>query len=102
MRRLFWWRIIMRFYQAVVDGRADAMVSDKIEVELQVRNLRNGTLCMVNDVPWTFEELGYLLPRDQVLKNFVDTWVRSQVEGGICGMRYWKSGWRINGRMYER
>lgn len=68
-------------YQAVVDGTADAIVSDKIEVELQV-NLHNGTLCMLNDVPWTFEELGYLLPRDQVLKNFVDTWVRIQTESG--------------------
>lgn len=62
-------------YQAVVDGTADAMVSDKIEVELQI-NLHNGTLCMVNEEPWTFEELGYLSPRDQVWKNFVDTWVR--------------------------
>ncbi|EME39910.1 hypothetical protein DOTSEDRAFT_65813 [Dothistroma septosporum NZE10] len=68
-------------YQAVVNGTADAMVSDKIEVELQV-NLHNGTLCMVNDVPWTFEELGYLLPRDQVWKNFVDVWVRNQEESG--------------------
>ncbi|CZT18534.1 related to Cyclohexadienyl dehydratase [Ramularia collo-cygni] len=68
-------------YQAVIDGTADAMVSDKIEVELQV-NLRNGSLCMVNEEPWTFEELGYLLPRDQAWKNFVDLWVRNQVEGG--------------------
>ncbi|SMQ46269.1 unnamed protein product [Zymoseptoria tritici ST99CH_1A5] len=68
-------------YQAVIDGTADAMVSDKIEVELQV-NLNNGTLCMVNEVPWTFEELGYLLPRDDVLKIFVDTWWRIQEGSG--------------------
>ena len=68
-------------YQAVVDGIADAMVSDAIEVELQV-NLHDGTLCMVNEVPWTFEELGYLLPRDQVWKNFVDVWVRIQEGSG--------------------
>jgi cyclohexadienyl dehydratase len=64
-----------------MNGTADAMVSDKIEVELQV-NLNNGTLCMVNEEPWTFEELGYLLPRDQVFKNFVDTWVRMREGSG--------------------
>lgn len=69
-------------YQAVVDGTADAMVSDKIEVELQINLHEEGVLCMVNEVPWTFEELGYLLPRDQVWKNFVDAWVRMEVEGG--------------------
>lgn len=68
-------------YQAVIDGTADAMVSDKIEVELQV-NLNNGTLCMVNEEPWTFEELGYLMPRDVVWKNFVDSWVRIQEGSG--------------------
>lgn len=77
-------------YQAVIDGAADAIVSDKIEVELQV-NLRNGSLCMVNDVPWTFEELGYLLPRDQVWKNFVDVWVRIRVESG---------GWNVTLRKW--
>lgn len=70
-------------YQAVVEGRADAMVSDRTEVELQV-NLHNGSLCTVNEVPWTFEEVGYLLPRgDAVWKHFVDVWVRYQVESGM-------------------
>lgn len=69
-------------FQAVVDGMADAMVSDVVEVELQV-NLHNGTLCKVSEVPWTFEEKGYLLPRDQVWKNFVDVWVRIQEGSGV-------------------
>lgn len=71
-------------YQAVIDGTADSMVSDVIEVEFQVK-LHEGVLCAAGDTqePWTYEELGYLLPRgDQIWKEFVDTWVRIQLGGG--------------------
>lgn len=71
-------------YQAVIDGTADSMVSDVIEVELQVK-LHEGVLCVAGDTsaPWTYEELGYLLPRgDQIWKEFIDTWARIQLGGG--------------------
>lgn len=62
-------------FEAVRSGEADAMISDLIEVELQVR-LHEGELCIVNpDVPFNFEELGYAVPRDPVWKHFVDAWV---------------------------
>ncbi|KXS19301.1 bacterial extracellular solute-binding protein, family 3 [Gonapodya prolifera JEL478] len=68
-------------YQAVLNGAADAMISDKIEVELQLR-LHPGKLCIVNSEPFNFEELGYAVPRDFVWKHFVDTWVRTQIGSG--------------------
>ncbi|KAH7157252.1 bacterial extracellular solute-binding protein, family 3 [Dactylonectria estremocensis] len=62
-------------YQAVLDGEADTMISDLIEVELQVR-LHDGELCIVNpSKPFNFEELGYAIPQDPVWKHFVDAWV---------------------------
>ncbi|KAH7357834.1 bacterial extracellular solute-binding protein, family 3 [Plectosphaerella cucumerina] len=62
-------------YQAVLDGDADTMISDLIEVELQVR-MHPGELCIVNpDAPFNFEELGYAIPQDPVWKHFVDAWV---------------------------
>ena len=69
-------------YQAVLDGNADAMISDLIEVELQVK-LHEGELCIVNpDAPFNFEELGYAVGRDVVWKNFVDTWVHMVLGSG--------------------
>jgi cyclohexadienyl dehydratase len=69
-------------YQAVIDGQADAMISDMIEVELQVR-LHPGTLCIVNpDEAFTFEELGYMVGRDVVWKQYLDTFVHFQLGSG--------------------
>ncbi|KAK1983953.1 bacterial extracellular solute-binding protein, family 3 [Colletotrichum cereale] len=69
-------------YQAVLDGTADAMISDLIEVELQVK-LHEGKLCIANpDAPFNFEELGYAVPRDIVWKQFVDAWVHVQLGSG--------------------
>ena len=69
-------------YQAVLDGSADAMISDLIEVELQIK-LHPGKLCIVNpDTPFSFEELGYLMGRDVVWQNFVNAWVHIQLGSG--------------------
>lgn len=71
-------------YDAVVEGRADAMISDVNEVELEVR-LSNGTLCLLGDAaaPWTFEQLGYLMPRDEAWRSFVNIWLGMQVGNGV-------------------
>lgn len=71
-------------YDAVINGEADAMISDVIEVELEVR-LSNGTLCLLGDAsdPWTFEQLGYFLPRDEAWQNLVNIWLGIQVGNGV-------------------
>ncbi|CAE7185531.1 hypothetical protein CFE70_006315 [Pyrenophora teres f. teres 0-1] len=69
-------------YQAVIEGQADVMISDIVEVELQVR-LHPGTLCIVNpDQAFTFEELGYMIARDAVWKQYLDTFVHIQLGSG--------------------
>lgn len=69
-------------YQAVVDGDADAMISDVVEVELQVR-LHPGVLCIVNpNATFTFEELGYMVGRDIVWKQYLDLFVHIQAGSG--------------------
>jgi cyclohexadienyl dehydratase len=67
-------------YEVVANGTADAMISDMVEIELQVR-LWNGTLCMLGDAaePWTFSQLGYLMPRDEVWRNFVNVWLAMEI-----------------------
>jgi cyclohexadienyl dehydratase len=70
-------------YEVVANGTADAMISDMVEIELQVR-LWNGTLCMLGDAaePWTFSRLGYLMPRDEVWRSFVNVWLAMEVGNG--------------------
>ena len=69
-------------YKAVIDGDADAMISDIIEVELQVR-LHPGVLCIVNpNATFTFEELGYMVGRDFVWKQYLDLFVHIQLGNG--------------------
>lgn len=69
-------------YKAVMDGDADAMISDVVEVELQVR-LHPGMLCIVNpDATFTFEELGYMVGRDVVWNQYLDMFVHIQLGSG--------------------
>lgn len=69
-------------YKAVMDGNADAMISDVIEVQLQVR-LHPGVLCIVNpNATYTFEELGYMVERDIVWKQYMDLFVHIQLGNG--------------------
>ncbi len=61
-------------FQALVDGQADVMITDRVEVELQAS--RNPGLCpSMPDQTLTYQEKAYLLPQDPVWLAFVDTWL---------------------------
>jgi cyclohexadienyl dehydratase len=62
-------------FDQVLQGKADLMVAESIETKVQEK-LRPG-LCAINpDQPLQYGEMGYLLPRgDVVLKAFVDQWL---------------------------
>lgn len=62
-------------FDQVLAGKADLMVAESIEVKLQEK-LRPG-LCAINpDQPLQYGEMGYLLPKgDVVFKAFVDQWL---------------------------
>lgn len=62
-------------FDQILAGKADLMVAESIEVKLQEK-LRPG-LCAINpDQPLQYGEMGYLLPKgDVVFKAFVDQWL---------------------------
>ena len=62
-------------FDQVLQGKADLMVAESIETKVQEK-LRPG-LCAINpDQPLQYGEMGYLLPRgDVVFKAFVDQWL---------------------------
>lgn len=68
-------------FQKIVDGKVDVMITDAIETLVQERI--HPELDAVNaDDPFNFFEMGYLLPKDEKFKTYVDQWlVEKQKEG---------------------
>ena len=68
-------------FDEIVANRADVMMTDAVEARLQQR--LHPELCAIHpDQPFDFSELAYLLPRDLVLKAYVDQWLHLQAETG--------------------
>jgi cyclohexadienyl dehydratase len=62
-------------FDEVLAGRADVMVAESVEVKLQEK-LRPGLCAIKPDEPLQYGEMGYLLPKgDVVFKAFVDQWL---------------------------
>ncbi len=70
-----------RIFDELAAGQADVMITDSVEAKLQ-QKLHPGLCAIHPDEPFDFGELGYLLPRDIVLKQFVDQWLHIQIESG--------------------
>jgi len=70
-----------RIFDELAAGKADLMITDSVETKLQQK--LHPDLCAIHpDQTFDFGELGYLLPRDVVLKQFVDQWLHIAMENG--------------------
>lgn len=68
-------------FDELIANHADVMLTDAVETRLQQK--LHPELCAIHpDAPFDFAELGYLLPRDEPLKAFVDLWLHMQAETG--------------------
>ena len=72
-----------RVFELIVDGAADLMITDKIEVALQ--SVLHPQLCgLAGNVTFTYQEKGYLIPRDPELQAAVNIWlVRTRQNGRL-------------------
>lgn len=68
-------------FDEIAEGRADVMITDAIEVRLQV-SLDNRLCASMPGKTLTYQEKAYLLPRDIVWKEFVDTWLSLRLNDG--------------------
>ncbi|KAK7982023.1 hypothetical protein PG996_009713 [Apiospora saccharicola] len=69
-------------FRALLNETADVVVTDRVEAELWAR-LHQGVLCAVRpESPYSFEELGYVLPRDMPWFQFVNTWLHIEQGSG--------------------
>ena len=68
-------------FGAIVTGNADLMITDSIEVDLQSR--RNRLLCpAMPGQLLTNQQKGFLMPKDNALKNTVDKWLHQRLNDG--------------------
>ena len=68
-------------FDRLVTGESDVMITDAIEARLQQR--LHPKLCAIHpDAPFDFSEKAILMPRDGVLKAYVDQWLHQAIETG--------------------
>lgn len=65
-------------FDQIVQGKADLMITDASETMLQ-HKLRPALCAIHPDHPFNFSEKAYLLPRDEIFKDFVDQWLHQAV-----------------------
>ena len=68
-------------FEEIVANHADVMMTDAVETRLQQK--LHPELCAIHpDQPFNTSELAYMLPRDLMWQQYVDTWLQIQGQTG--------------------
>ena len=70
-----------RVFAQIIDKHADVMITDAIEVKLQLRLHPELCAAMPGEL-FTHAEKAYLMPQDIALKQYVDAWLREIKQSG--------------------
>ena len=64
-------------FAQLVKGRADVMITDRIEVDLQTSI--HSKLCSTTKENFTYQEKAYWMPKDEDLKQRIDSWLSTEI-----------------------
>ncbi len=67
-------------FSRIIDGHADLMITDKIEVLLQTKE--NPALCGTIDAPLNYQEKGFMIGKDKAFQEVVNDWLNSLIASG--------------------
>ncbi len=70
-----------RIFDQIINGHADVMITDAIEVKLQQRLHPELCAAMPGEL-FTHAEKGYLMAQDIALKEYLDAWLREVKQSG--------------------
>jgi chorismate mutase-like protein len=68
-------------FDRIVSGEADLMITDAIEARLQ-QKLRSALCAIHPESPFNYSEKAALLPRDLLVKAYVDQWLHQSLASG--------------------
>lgn len=68
-------------FEEIVDGNADVMITDAVEVLVQA-NVQKELCATMPGQTLTFQQKGYLLPQDSIWKNYIDAWLNQRQGDG--------------------
>ena len=67
-------------FSRIIDGHADLMITDKIEVFLQTK--QNPALCGTIEEPLNYQEKGFMIGKDKAFQEVVNDWLNSLIASG--------------------
>ena len=74
-------------FDEIIKGNADLMITDRIEVKLQTK--RHPALCgSMPDEALTYQEKGYMMPKDRALRLKVNQWLEEVHSQNILGRAF--------------